>query len=75
MYMIFSNVFFYADFNLDDSFRSMGNDTITDPDYHDTFNNSTSEQRMFFQYGMIGSVIMCPIVAFIEIVSGRRRSE
>lgn len=74
LYMVTSSVFFYGPGNLKSSFETMANQTMPDDTpWRSMFFNNSEQQKMFFQYGMIGSVCVTPVCAVIEILGGRKR--
>jgi hypothetical protein len=74
MYMVTSNLFFYGDNPLKDRFEKMGNDTIKNPLFKNTFLNNSANQKTFFQYGMVTSVCMCPVIGVLELLIDKKRS-
>jgi hypothetical protein len=74
LYMLSSNVYFYGENSLEKHFNEMSNQTMPDDNtFRQNYTSNMAQQKLFFQYGMIGSVCITPVCAILELIAGKKR--
>lgn len=73
MYMVTSSVFFYSNDSIKVKLDDSANRSMSEPMYRNAYLNNSEQQKMFYQYGMVTSVVLCPVIAILELTGNKKQ--